>query len=165
MTERRWIPVSERMPQDGKAVLVLDNCPHADRRFIGMVLNGEWCDNNFYILDGRRTPTHWMPLPAPPSDKGEVQFTHGDDITVRLTRWCEQFVDRAATQELMDEAAREIERLRNGAVEGCETVTFTDAEREAIEESMRQNSESDCISTEKAQEINATLRNLLARLA
>jgi hypothetical protein len=52
----------------------------------------------------------------------EVLITNGDDITVRLTRWCEQFEDRTATQELMDQAAREIERLR-----------LTDAEREAVE--------------------------------
>lgn len=70
--ERRWIPVGERMPEDGKAVLVLDGCHHADRRFIGIVLNGEWCDQNFYILDGRRTPTHWMPLPPLPNDKCEL---------------------------------------------------------------------------------------------
>jgi hypothetical protein len=50
-----------------------------------------------------------------------MQLTHGDDITVRLTRWCEQPADRSATQVLMDEAAAEIERLR-----------LTDAEREAI---------------------------------
>jgi len=31
-----------------------------------------------------------------------------------------------------EEAANEIERLRNGAAECCETVTLTDEEREAI---------------------------------
>ena len=59
--------------------------------------------------------------------------------------------------------AAEVRRLRTVIAAGEPAIT--DEEREAIEESMRQNSESDCISTEKAQEINATLRNLLARLA
>jgi hypothetical protein len=65
-----------------------------------------------------------------------------------------RYVHVPAASGLMAEAAAEIERLR-----------LTDAERAAIEESMRQSLESDCISTEKAQEINATLRSLLARLA
>jgi hypothetical protein len=51
--------------------------------------------------------------------------------------------------------ADEIMRLRS--------PTLTDEEREAIEESIRQNLESDCISTEKAQETNATLHSLLER--
>ena len=51
-----------------------------------------------------------------------AQLTNGDDITLRLARWCEQPDDSTATQALMDEAAREIERLR-----------LTDAERGAID--------------------------------
>jgi hypothetical protein len=72
----------------------------------------------------------------------DSNMIRGDDITVRLTRWCEQFVDRTATQGLMDQAADEIERLRNGGacphVRGTVTqhcslnFTLTDAEREAI---------------------------------
>jgi|688.fasta_scaffold915698_2 hypothetical protein len=69
MSEQRWITVEERLPKDGERVLVADNCPHADRRFIGVLLNGEWCDTNCYILKGRRYPTHWMPLPEPPDAK------------------------------------------------------------------------------------------------
>jgi hypothetical protein len=79
-----------------------------------------------------------------------VQFTHGDDIAVRLTRWCEQFADRAETQALMDQAACEIERLR-----------LTDEERQAIE----------CFAKaewtnhrwSKVEKYSTTLRNLLER--
>ena len=75
-------------------------------------------------------------------------ITNGDDITVRLTRWCEQFEDRTATQELMDQAAREIERLR-----------LTDAEREAISEVV------DCLTeTGTALANPTTTRNTLAAL-
>ncbi len=43
------------------------------------------------------------------------------DIVSRLRRWCHA-VDAESAQDLMDEAATEIERLRNGALPGCETV-------------------------------------------
>ena len=115
------------------------------------------------------------------------------DIVERLRCWVIA-TDAVPASDLMDEAADEIERLRNGALESRETVRdgvvptvtwfdqkiaeecriaqaeaarlrLTHAEREAIEESMRQNLESDCISTEKAQETNNTLAALLARLA
>ena len=52
----------------------------------------------------------------------------------------------------MNAAAGEIERLR-----------LTPAEREAIEEAMRQVVESDCIATPHALEVIATLRGLLER--
>jgi len=35
-----------------------------------------------------------------------------EDILVQLTRWCEQPYVRASVQDLMDEAAAEIEKLR-----------------------------------------------------
>ena len=43
-------------------------------------------------------------------------------------------------------------------------ITLTDKEIEAIQESMRQIWESDCISIEKAQETNAILHDLLERI-
>jgi hypothetical protein len=49
------------------------------------------------------------------------------------------------------------ERLRNGAVSGCETVTLTDAEREAVERAVRW--------MEPYPQCADTLRSLLARLA
>ena len=64
-----------------------------------------------------------------------------------------ELMQHEKVRELLIDCRDEIERLR-----------LTDEERAAIEESMRQNVESDCISTGKAQEINATLRSLLSRL-
>jgi len=43
-------------------------------------------------------------------------------------------------------------------------ATLTDAEREAIEEAMRQVVESDCIATPHALEVIGTLRGLLERM-
>ena len=70
------------------------------------------------------------------------------DIAQRLRTWCHA-VDAESAQDLMDEAANEIERLQNGLSAACETVcphvrgtvtqhcslnfTLTDEEREAIE--------------------------------
>jgi len=86
------------------------------------------------------------------------------DIVKRLQAWCHA-VDAESAQDLMDEAAAEIERLRNGAacphVRGTVTqhcalnFTATDEERAAIETA------ADLFIGSKP---GATLRSLLARL-
>jgi hypothetical protein len=53
------------------------------------------------------------------------------DIVERLRTWFRD-VNAVSAIDVMDEAANEIERLRNGAAEGCETVTLTAEEWEAI---------------------------------
>jgi hypothetical protein len=84
-----------------------------------------------------------------------------------------------ADQIIKDQRA-EIERLReairrladqdatlsvcNGGVTVTMDATLTDAEREAIEEAMRQVVESDCIATPHALEVIGTLRGLLERM-
>jgi len=91
------------------------------------------------------------------------------DIVSRLRHW--RGLHLAHGGELFEAAADEIERLRNGAVEGCETVcphvrgtvtqhcelnfTLTDEERAAIEASMHGENDATVI---------ATLRSLLERL-
>jgi hypothetical protein len=57
-----WIPVSERLPDEGRAVLIV-----ADGWVKMGWRNGEWID-----WDGDEcVVTHWMPLPAPPTQTDE----------------------------------------------------------------------------------------------
>jgi len=53
------------------------------------------------------------------------------DIVERLRKWFHD-VNAVSAIDVMDEAANEIERLRNGAAEGRGTVTLTGDERAAI---------------------------------
>ena len=55
-----------------------------------------------------------------------------NDLVSRLRTWTHS-VHAAPASDIMDEAAAEIERLRNGAVGSRETVQLTDEEREAVE--------------------------------
>ena len=96
------------------------------------------------------------------------------NISKRLRTWCHA-PDAASAQDLMDEAAAEIERLRNGAADARETVcphvrgtvtqhcslnlTLTDEERGAIEFFADIHADDD-----PPHEYAATLRSLLTRL-
>lgn len=83
------------------------------------------------------------------------------DIVERLRAWV-YFVEAVPASDIMDEAAAEIERLRNGSLVVCETVRLTDAEREAVEAAANgyelNGDDDECASTA------ATLRGLLERL-
>jgi len=67
MHGRRWIPVSERLPDRYTRVLAFVDCqPHEHPHAIGFIGSlGVWS------LDELHEPlaeiTHWMPLPEPPA--------------------------------------------------------------------------------------------------
>ena len=57
--ERRWIPVSERLPKEKQSVLALDRT--------GTAYHWEYskCLSNIFVGNY----THWLPLPEPPEVK------------------------------------------------------------------------------------------------
>ncbi|EOX4270006.1 DUF551 domain-containing protein [Citrobacter freundii] len=64
VTPDGWIPVSERMPEDGQEVIVMDVVRGKVQS--GMIYqDGEFVDFNeqYYKV---KSPSHWMPLPAAP---------------------------------------------------------------------------------------------------
>lgn len=83
------------------------------------------------------------------------------DIVEQLRTWVHA-VDAVPASDMMDEAADEIERLRNGSLAACETVRLTDEEREAIREAAGAYMDND--DDEECAQIAATLHGLLKRL-
>jgi len=61
-----WIRVEQRLPEDGKDVLVSEKYRSLKTVKIGHRLGGSdpiWVDDHGYPMD---KVTHWMPLPKPP---------------------------------------------------------------------------------------------------
>lgn len=62
----RWIPVTERLPEDGKNVIVfVRSC--AD----WWTMDIDWCVNGHWVInadDEWHNITHWMPLPSVPKE-------------------------------------------------------------------------------------------------
>ena len=66
---QRWIPVSERLPDEKKDVFITTE--YAGKRYVdvGCLIGDEWCLNadEYATFDYRRYRKHlaWMPLPEP----------------------------------------------------------------------------------------------------
>lgn len=58
----RWIPVTERLPEDGQWVLVWESGRFA---YVDKMHNGKWmiADSNYAEI------YYWMPLPEPPKEE------------------------------------------------------------------------------------------------
>ena len=66
LKERRWIPVGERLPEDGSDILVYCNDGEESRIVDCNYDNGVWFDCVFNTVMVFKNITHWMPLPKPP---------------------------------------------------------------------------------------------------
>ena len=59
----KWIPVTERLPEDDVFVL---NCNDHGNIVIGKIIGGTWW-YKYFSYQGQ--VTHWMPLPEPPKEE------------------------------------------------------------------------------------------------
>lgn len=66
-----WIPVTERLPEDLKFVLAVEDgnvfMAHCEHYYGEKEVFVEWHDIMYYPA----SPTHWMPLPTPPKEETE----------------------------------------------------------------------------------------------
>ena len=65
-TEREWKPI-DTAPKDGTIVLFAGEFDYPNDWRIKM---GYWAayENEWHLFGGSWKPSHWMPLPAPPSN-------------------------------------------------------------------------------------------------
>ena len=69
--QQRWIPVTERLPEDDDDVLIMSSGSISMGYY--SVYNEYWAD---YINVYNSDVTHWMPLPEPPKEE-ENESAHG----------------------------------------------------------------------------------------
>ena len=64
-TVQKWIPVTERLPEDDSHVLAYLRIGEEGRIYPASYAKGVWWDCIF-STPATKTTTHWMPLPEPP---------------------------------------------------------------------------------------------------
>ena len=65
VTIQKWIPVSERLPEDDSDVLAYLRIGEEGRIYPANYAKGMWFDCIFNT-SATETTTHWLPLPEPP---------------------------------------------------------------------------------------------------
>lgn len=66
--QRRWIPVTERLPEFGERVLCTDGVAVFEQYRVELsCVYGMW--DRFGMKSPMQEVTHWMPLPEPPKEK------------------------------------------------------------------------------------------------
>lgn len=74
-TVSRWIPVTERLPEEWEPVLVLTRSHPDAEGFVQTAVYignpGYWRVTWNHCMLEYNTVTHWMPLPEPPADEKE----------------------------------------------------------------------------------------------
>jgi hypothetical protein len=79
--KNRWIPVSERLPDDGEGVLISGD-DISFLRGVGIAFHvtkiPQWSTDDGYYFhgDSYKRVTHWMPLPIPPEGGEENVQLH-----------------------------------------------------------------------------------------
>ena len=63
VTVQKWIPVTERLPEEHRRVLC---CQVYGGNLLLTIQDNEWLGEEWEIDSGR--VTHWMPLPEPPKE-------------------------------------------------------------------------------------------------
>jgi hypothetical protein len=63
LEQPRWIPVSERLPEDKNSWLIFFEKENG--AYPGSYFNGDWYGSDGEIIPSSNV-THWMPLPEPP---------------------------------------------------------------------------------------------------
>lgn len=68
LSKHRWIPIEERLPEDGSDILVYCDDGEESRIVACNYANGVWFDCVFNTVMIFKYITHWMPLPEPPQE-------------------------------------------------------------------------------------------------
>ena len=71
--ESKWTSVSSCMPKEYEDVLVFAHGFSSCMHVAALDEHGEWSSSTGDVWPMFREPTHWMPLPAPPSDETSPQ--------------------------------------------------------------------------------------------
>ncbi len=82
----RWIPITERLPEEGASVAFVVDCKNPSFDLDGMVLGGRFRAGpygGFGVPGLVVNASHWMPLPPPPTASGSSADARSDEKASR----------------------------------------------------------------------------------